>query len=215
MSESNNDLQALLERIQNEGIRKAESEAETLLSEARKKAADLIATAKAEAEGLVRNAQKEAELFTQRGRTSVEQASRDLLLSVEQALQSMLQSIVLKEVSGGLSGDTLQRLLLQVVEAYSAAGLQSKGLEVSVPAASEKAVRDFFMAKLSEAVKRGVTVKGDAGLAAGFRVSVAGAHVQHDFSAESIAEALGERLRPQLREILRSAARSNTKAPAR
>jgi V/A-type H+-transporting ATPase subunit E len=200
------ELQSLLEKIQRDGVGKAEAEAEKIVAAARQKADALVQDARKRAEETTRRAEQDAAVFAERGRTALEQAARDVVLSVGQAIAETLRGIVRRKVAEALSDDALREILSSLVTSYFAQkGAETGGIEILLPPDQQKRVVDFFLAHYAKAVQQGVTIRADNGLVAGFRVAVRGENVEHDFSDEAISEALCQLLRPHLAQIVRKA----------
>jgi V/A-type H+-transporting ATPase subunit E len=199
------ELQSLLERIRRDGVEKAEAEAAAILRDARAEAARIVREAGETAAQKREQAEKEAAEAEARGRRALEQAARDLLLTVGGNVEALLLGLVRDRVGRALSGDSLRQVVLEVVGAYARAGGREAGMELLVPPGRQREIADLLLGELAAEMRRGVEVRGDGTVAAGFRVSIPGEHVEHDFSAEAIAESLGRLLRPHLAEIVRGA----------
>ncbi|MBM4143545.1 MAG: hypothetical protein FJ225_08160 [Lentisphaerae bacterium] len=199
------ELQSLLERIRTEGVAKAEADAARIVAEAEKKAAGIVAAAEKQAAAHRAAAERDADAQAQRGRKALEQAARDVVLSVGESVNALLEAIVRRKVGEALNGDTLRHLLVKAVEAYACAGKEGGRLEVLLADEQRGEIADAFLGELSKELREGVRVTGDGSVVSGFRVSLAGGRIEHDFSADSIARALGALLRPALAEIVQSA----------
>ena len=86
------ELQSLLDRIQSEGVAKAEARAAEIVAEAEKKAAEIRAAAEADAATLQSRAEQ-----------SLQQAARDVRLQVGAAIQETLERVLLKDVRAALA----------------------------------------------------------------------------------------------------------------
>lgn len=203
------ELQNLLERIQKDGVEKAEAETERLLASAAEKAAAVIQQARDEAASLRSRAEQDAEAFAERARTAVQQAGRDVVLSVGEALRRALADIVARDVSDRLQGDTLNGILQAAVDAYCGGG-DTGGLTVLLNKGQQEAATQFLMSRYAQAMKQGMEVAADDTIVAGFRVSVQGGKVEHDFTAKAIADALTSLLSPQLADIIKGAQSGDT-----
>ncbi len=199
-------LQSLLERIQKDGIEKAESEAEIIVAQAKVEAESIVKEAKAEGEKTLKKAEQESEQFAARGTRSLEQAARDVILSVQKAIDGSFQRLVDRKVGEALDADTLRRMLIKVVAAYCD---DETGIEVSLPAEEQQKIMDGLLSELSGEMKAGVDIKADGSLTGGFRVATANGKVEHDFSKEAITEALCSLLRPRLAEIVKGSPAPN------
>lgn len=202
------DLQQLIERIQQEGLAKAEGEARRIVEEARAEAEALRRDAEAQARAIVEAAEGEARTFAERGNKALEQAARDVILSVRQAVDDTFQALVRQTVGDALTLDTVKQMMVKVVEGYCARQGQCSEIDLMVNPGDQQPLVDFFLKTYREAIDKGIEIHADAGVVKGFRVSVEGEHLHHDFTQQEIAAAMGRLLRPRLAEILKRAAQA-------
>jgi V/A-type H+-transporting ATPase subunit E len=198
------ELQSLLEKIQKDGVDKAEVEAKDIVSSAQAKAKDIIADAKKEAEALLKKAEVDGTSFQTRGEKALQQAARDVILSVADAVNSTLEALVKGEVSKAMDDTSVAQMVLEVVKAYANNKSADTRIEVLLNDKQKKAITDYLNAKCADAMKKGLEIKSDNTVVSGFRVSMPDANVEHDFSEAAITEALCQLLRPQLQEIVKA-----------
>lgn len=198
------ELKSLLDRIQKDGVEKAEAEAEKILSEAKERAAGIVSEAEKAAQAAREQAEQDAAAFMERAAKSLEQAARDVVLSVSEAVNSALATMVNHSVSKALTPDTLKQMLVSVVEAYCSGKEGQSRIEVLLPPDRQKEVVDLFMAEFKEGLKDGIEIKSDEGVVSGFRVSLVDDQLEHDFSGQAIADALCQLIRPHIGEIVRN-----------
>ena len=74
------DLQQLLEKIQRDGVGKAQAEADALLADAKAKAESVLNAAQTEAMKITADARQEAENFGHRAEETIQQAARDTVM---------------------------------------------------------------------------------------------------------------------------------------
>lgn len=199
------ELQHIIERIQQDGIAKAEAESQRILREAHERAAAIMREAETQAQARVAQAEEDARQFAGRADKSLEQAARDLVLTVHEAIGASFQLLVDAGVRESLSEDVVRQMLVRLVETYWERQGNCADLDLMVTPADHKAIVDYFLQKHREALDRGVQIHADNGIVRGFRVSMDGAHVYHDFTQSAIAEALGRLLRPRLAAIVKRA----------
>lgn len=204
------ELDSLLERIQKDGVEKAQAEAESIRSAAKEEATRIREEARQEAEAIVREAKENGETFTERGVQAVKQAARDTILGVGGAVETIIRDLVSEEVSGAIDPETLRRMIVEVVTAYAERGGDEQAIEVLLNDTQVEAIQQAFASGLADKLKAGVEVKPDRTVKSGFRISVSGETVEHDFTADAIAETLSGLLRPKLAEIVRRAAAEGT-----
>ncbi|MCF7837199.1 MAG: ATPase [Candidatus Marinimicrobia bacterium] len=211
------ELQALIDTIQTEAVAKAETEAaakpDTAAAEttaaAKKKAAGLVQQAEADAKAKLAAADQEAQAFAERSRRTLEQAARDLILTVGQGVTEMVERLIKDAVDQTLQPELIGEMLLKMAATTN----QDQPLEVVVPEKDRAALETIVRERLAEAFKGGVTLTVDNELFSGFRVVVADAHVEHDFTGPAVAAALAQFVRPHLAEIVRAAAQHAAQPP--
>lgn len=191
------DLQQLLEKIQRDGVDKAKSDADKLVSEAQAQARKIVEAAHAEAAKIKADARQEAEAFERRAEETVRQSARDTVLNVEKAVTALFGGLLLNDVNAALSSAELTaELAAEAVRAYIG---EKGGVEVAAAAKLADALR----AKLAAEAASGVTVVTDDTTGAGFRLRLAGGRVEHAFTGAAVADALAKQLRPRLAALMK------------
>jgi V/A-type H+/Na+-transporting ATPase subunit E len=191
------DLQQLLEKINTEGVEKANIEAAKIIDQATLQAKALVDAATREATKKVATAKQESDAFERRAEETIRQAARDTLLNVEKALTDMLCALLLKEVKTTMNTPALvSQLASEAVRAY----ITGKG---GVDVATSAALADALRATLATEAANGVTVVTDTLIGSGFKVRLANGRIEHDFSGGAVADALAKNLRPKLAALLK------------
>lgn len=186
------DLQSLLEKINREGVEKAQAEADRIIADANEKATAIKRGARAEADKAKAEAEKAAADYAARAAETIGQAARDTVLKVEAAVQKMLEQLLAKDVDRALADEkALGALVTEAVR-----GLVGSA-EVAVPA---KLVPGL---KAQLAARGNLTVVLDDTLGTGFSVKVDGGRVEHAFTGAAISAELAKRLRPDLAKLLK------------
>ena len=186
------DLQSLLDKINREGVQKAETEAAKIIADAKAKAAAIVKDAEAKAADAKAAAEKEAAGYAERAKTTVAQAERDTVRKIGDAVTALLKGILVDNVEKALADEaTVKALVTEAVKGLAGAA------EVALPAKLVPAL------KASLAAKGEVTVVTDETLGTGFSVKVDGGRVEHAFTAEVIADELAKRLRPDLAALIK------------
>ncbi len=198
------ELQGLLDRIQKDGIDKADNEAAKIVDEAKAKAADVVSKAKSEANAMLAKAEEDGKMFQQRGESAISQAARDVILSVGDAITATLQGIVAKSVNSAFNTEDFNALVKSVVLSYCEKESASN-IELIVSESQCEQVASYFMNEMSENIKEGLTIKGDRNIVSGFVVSMKEDGLYHDFTGKTLTDAIGSLLRPQLSAIVKSA----------
>ncbi|MDR0784548.1 MAG: V-type ATP synthase subunit E [Treponema sp.] len=198
-------LQELIDKIKKEGVESATAESAKVKTNAEAEAKRITAAAQKEADGIIAKAKSDAERLEKAGAAALAQASRNLILAFQGEIQALLDKIVLKNVSDAFSEDALKNTLPEILKAWALKG--SDSLDVLLNEKDLKKIRAFFDKKLADALKKGVELKSDRNLAAGFRIANKDGSAYYDFSATAAAEMLSAYLNPRLAEILKTAAK--------
>ena len=186
------ELQSLIERINRDGVAKAKAEADRIVVAAKEQAAKLVNEAKAEADRYAAAAKEEASAATLRAEETLRQAARDAIIAVENAVGRLLEKILAENVDAALANPaTAATLAGDAVRDLIATGEISSGPKIA----------DALRAQL--AAQRNLTVVLDEALGTGFKVSLEGGRVEHDFTGATVAAELAKRLRPDLAKLMR------------
>ena len=192
------ELQSLLDRIQADGVAKAEARAAAIVSEAEKKAAGIVAEAAKKAAALRASAEADAETFARRSEESLRQAARDVVRTVRENVQDTCVRLLRADVKAALSGDALAAVVQTVAKASVA---EDAGAELRVPPAEADKVAAHAKARLAAELAGGLKIAPDSDVAAGVRVLVKDGRVEHDFTDAAVVEALARVVRPELAKL--------------
>ena len=188
------DLQNLLEKINRDGVEKAEAEARKIIDAATAQAAEIVKKATAEAAQIRADADKDAADSAARAAETIRQSARDVVLGVKDALTVLLENLLAKNVDKALADEkTAADLVVSAVKDLTGPG------EIACGARLAKALN----AQLS--TLNSFTLVTDDALGTGFTIKLDGGRVEHCFTSEVIAAELAKRLRPDLAKLVVSA----------
>jgi V/A-type H+-transporting ATPase subunit E len=201
-------LENLLNRIQKEGVEKAEKEAARIIEKAREQAAQSLKDSESQANENLVKAEQEAKIFTEHSIRTIELAGRDLIITIGNRIESLLQDIVIHSVGEALSPETMTQMMIKLVSAYKEKGFSEGMINMLLSPEDQKTVVKLFMEKYREKFRQGIEIHADENITRGFKVSIKSGNVVHDFTQESIAESLCFFLKPHLAGIIHSVANS-------
>lgn len=196
------ELQALLERIHRDGVEKAESERERIVSDARAEADRIVADARAEGEKIVGDARKQAELLERKGEDALRQAARDTLLSLSERLKDRLRAVVQAALAEDLDAQGFSEALAKWVESELKSD-KTTSIEVGVARKDEETLSKHLMSRLGKDLKDRAGIAPLKELDSGFMLKFSGTDMEYDFSDEALTDVLCEFLSPRLAEIVR------------
>ncbi len=195
-------VKELIDKIKNEGIISAENESRKIITDAEEKAAQMIKKAKEEADFHKQHAESEIKKSEVACREALKQASRDILIGLEKQITGQFEAVISESVGDTLSTDLTEKLILELVKAWSVKG--EEGIQIVLSSSDAREFGDGLKVKLSKCFKEGVEIVPLPKISKGFRIGGSDGAL-YDFSREGIAEILAEALTPELAEILEEA----------
>ncbi len=173
-------IQDLVSSIRKEGIDAANSEADSIIAEAKKKAEDLLTNARAEAKRAKETSEKEIEILRESAVVSADQAKRDAMLAFKTEVQAEYEKILTANIQKSLQGEALGKLIRAAVD----------GEDISAYTAEVAEVSDALKAELAEEIKGGLTIQPTKGIQAGFRLAANDGSGYFDCTDEEIMQML-------------------------
>lgn len=198
-------LQELIDRIKKDGVSSAEKQAQTIIAEAESKAKSIVADAQANADNIIKNAKAETERMEKASEDAITQAARNMILSFRDSLTKELDGIVQAETSKAYSKDMLANLIPDVVKAWVKDN-GAEGLSVLLSEKDLNALSSNFNSALKDEIAKGLEIKPDKTLTAGFRIGVQNGTAFYDYSADSLVELFSGYLNPRVSALMKKAA---------
>ena len=199
-------LQELIDKIKKDGVTAAEKEAAKIIEDANKKAEAIINDAEKQAEQIAKDAKAETQRMQKASDEAIIQAGRNMLLSFKDSLVEELDGLIQAETAKSLSKDTLAKLVPETVKAW-AKNSDASELSVLLSEKDLKALEGSLTSALKSEIKKGLEIKPDKTLTAGFRIGVKNGAAFYDYSAESLAEMFAAYLNPKVAGLMKIAAK--------
>jgi V/A-type H+-transporting ATPase subunit E len=212
-------VEALIERLRDEGVADGRRQADGLIAEARHEAEGIVAEAKHEAEEILHQARVEAETVRNAGEEALRTAMRDTVLKMKGHLSTRFSEEVRRLVAAQMAQEPfMERLILEVAGRVKRdAGLeQAEQVEILLPEdvvgleelrrhpekLREGTLSHFVLSVASGLLSDGVELRSSDRLEGGIRISLQEGEIQVDLTPEKVAEVLLEHLHPRFRAIL-------------
>lgn len=196
------ELQALLDHIKTDGIKKAEAEAKAIIEAAKKEAEGIKEAANAEAAKTKADAARDADAFRSRAEATVRQAMRDVKLQLAEDLERQAAAFVAGGVDAAFAdAATVAGWIGKAVDGYLGQG--EKGIEIALGgevAAMAGAIKASLAKKATEG---GIAIESSPAFPNGFTIKLDGGRVEQCFTAEAVTDALSRLLRPELSALLK------------
>ncbi len=197
-------LQELIDRIKQDGVAAAETEAASILEKANAQAKQILTTAEAEAAQILAKAKDDTDRMVKSGEEALRQAARNLLLSFRQSVAKELDTVTKACVNAAYS----QTLLTSLIEKTVTAWVKSPdATELSVLLSQEDldALQTDLLAALQEKGVQGITLLPSDRFNHGFRILMQDGNLYYDYSAEAVTELLSSYLNPKIKALLKEA----------
>lgn len=191
-------IQALTEKVYQEGVLKGEQEAAKILADANAQAEQVERDARARAEQIIAEAQRSASELKSN-------AERELKLNASKLIEATKASIV-DVLAGRIAGDSVQALtanpeLLQRVVLEIAKGFDLKhGVEITSNQAEE--LKAYFAQNAKALLEEGLTIKQVAGKATQYTIRPQNGSFKVEIGEQEFVELFKSILRPQLAQEL-------------
>lgn len=210
-------IEALIEKLRQEGIDKGQSEADQILRDAEKHANLLLHQAREEADAMLVKAKREVTQKQQAGEDALKMSARDLLLDVKEGLAHSFNDQVERLIKQQMDNpEFMQRMILELVGRTSKdAGLeQAEKVDLLLPESFigleelRKNADEYKTGRLSQFVqslsvdslRKGVSFNSHSG--SGIRVRLVGKEVEVDLTDSAVAKLLLRHLQPRFRALL-------------
>ncbi len=201
-------LQELIEKIKKDGISSAEQAAAQITADAEKKAASIVEDAKKKSDDMIKNAKSEIARLEKASEDAVTQACRNMLITFRDSLLAELDGLIKSETVKAYSPDLMKNLIPETVKAWCK-NADASELSVILSEKDLKSLESELKAALKAEIAKGLEIKPDSTLSAGFRIGVNNGAAFYDYSAESVADLFSAYLNPRVAAVMKEAAKGN------
>lgn len=201
-------LQELIDKIKKDGVSSAEAAAAQITADAEKKAASIVEEAQKKSDDMIKNARAEIARLEKASEDAVTQACRNMLITFRDSLIAELDSLIQSETAKAYSSDLMKTLIPETVKAWSK-NADASELSVILSEKDLKSLENELKAALKAEIAKGLEIKPDSALSAGFRIGVNNGAAFYDYSAESVADLFSAYLNPRVAAIMKESAKGN------
>ncbi len=196
-------LKALLEKINQEGVRQAEENARVIESKAKTDAEKIVQDARSQAQKIIDDAKDSARKTKSSGEIALKQASRDLILALKDETKKIFNKIVTDETVKVMSQKNMADILTALIENYVEKDGKTSDVKVLLKKEDLDNLRKTFISKLKDRLKKGIEFKPSPTIDAGFSISFDKGKSFFDFTDEGLTEVLCVYLNPELARLLK------------
>jgi V/A-type H+-transporting ATPase subunit E len=210
-------VEALIQRLKDEGVAAGRERAEQIVSEAETRARWMVEQAQAEAEEIRAQGRRDVDRYRIAAEEALRTAARDTILSLKVTLSQRFAREIERLVSSELKDETLlKRLILEIAGSVRTAVDTSTPLEVLLPQnvvgledlrqnpeeLQKGPLTHFVLAVTRDILREGVTFNVTTDHQAGIKIQLADAGVAIDLTEHAITQLLLQHLHPRFRALL-------------
>ncbi|HBC87425.1 MAG TPA: hypothetical protein DCZ94_10760 [Lentisphaeria bacterium] len=197
------ELQSLLEKINEEGVKKAEENRNKIISDAKSEAERIIADANSKAAEITKKASENAETVKSRGESAVRQAARDIMISLQTEFLKRLKNVIKDSSAEAMTPDLMGKIILEMSKNYILKNPSSEAsLELILSQKDRDEMEKLFKTSLANSFRKSPTIKIGQNFASGIKISFKGSDVFLDFSDEAISEMICAYVGPRLAAVI-------------
>lgn len=196
-------LQELTSKIYEEGIMKANMEAERIIGEARNKADELRNKAEEEASRIIENAGREAQELRKNVESEVRLSARQAISSIKQQITELITTRLTAEyVKDAFSDSEFLKKIIETTIKNWDPGKNAYDLQLLLPAEDEKSLGDYFIRKQKDLMKGTLEIRFDDRINAGFKIGPKDGRFLISFTDEDFINFFKNYLRPRTTQLL-------------
>ena len=194
-------IKELIEKINQEGVQAAQEKAREIEDLAQQKAEIIMRKADAQDKKITEDGQDKGNRLQESSQAALKQAARDLLLSLKKEIVALLERLMVKDVSAALTPEELSRIIAGVIKEYC--GQENNEVIVYLKDFDKNKLEGHFLSKLKDELKKGIELRQQEDIHAGFIISFDAGKSHFDFSDKALAQYLGTYLKPKVAELFK------------
>ena len=199
-----NKLQELTQKLYNEGVEKANEEAEKILAEAKSEADKLTQNAEKDAQKIIDNAEQKSAEIKKNVDAELALAAKQTVRTVKQQIADMIVSKIIDEPVKKAFDDEkfVKEIIEAVVKNWNPQKNETIDLSVLLPEKLEKEFTKYFTAKSGKELNAKLELSFSDSIKGGFKVGPADGSYKISFSEEDFENFFKSYLRPKTTEML-------------
>ncbi|MCB2197439.1 MAG: V-type ATP synthase subunit E [Bacteroidetes bacterium] len=199
-----NKLQELTQKLYNEGVEKANAEAEKILADAKSEAEKIKQEAEKEAKKIVDSAEQKSAEIKKNVDAELSLAAKQTVRTTKQKITDMIVSKVIEEpVKKSFDDEKFVKQIIEtVVKNWNPQKNETIDLSVLLPDDLEKEFSKYFTAKSGKELNANLELSFSDSIKGGFKVGPADGSYKISFSEEDFENFFKSYLRPKTIEML-------------
>ena len=196
-------VQELIDKIKNEGVQAAETQAREIKEAATAEAKRIIDEARAHAAQIEHTAEEECQRKVAASRKALQHAARDTILNLRKEIEHLLRQLVSKKLTETVTPETLVKIIQEAVRVYLSQDAAVEQAQVTVSVADHQRLQKGMLAELQARIKKPLTLQSAQDIKAGFTISFDQGKSCFDFSDQSLVNYLSQFVNPELAALMK------------
>ena len=193
------ELQGLLDKIQSEGIAKAEAEKNAVIESAKAESAKIIENAKKEAAEIIRKAEENAEMSRTKGAAAIKQAARDVIIALRADMENRLKKLVADCLGEAMTPELMGKIILEMVKAYREKNPNGEAtVELLLQQKDAAALEKYLKSGVLKDLKANPSISVGGDFSSGLQLGFKGEDVFLDFSDDALTDVICAYVGPKL-----------------
>jgi len=199
-----NKLQELTQKLYNEGVEKANEEADKIIKEAKSEADKIKKNAEKEAKGIIEEAEQKSEETKKNVHAELELASKQTVRKVKQQITDLITSKVIDEPVKKAFDDEkfVKEIIETMIKNWDPQKKESVDLSVLLPEKMEKEFEKYFKAKTGKELNSKLELSFSDAVKGGFKIGPDDNSYKISFTEEDFINFFKSYLRPKTGEML-------------
>lgn len=200
----NDRLQILTDKIYQEGISRAQEDAERIKAEAIAEAGKILDKAGKESERIITAANKMAGDIRENTYSEIKLASRQAIEALKIEVINLVNgSVISPEIKSGVSDiNFIQRAIESLIKNWASDSAADPGIKILIPERDELAIKQYFGEQTKGFMDKGFTIETVNGIKSGFQVTPRDGSYKISFTDQDFIAFFQEFLRPKVAELL-------------
>jgi len=197
-------LNELTQKIYQEGVSKANEEADKIISEVKKQSDEIIKNAKNEATRIISTAQKEAGNLKENSLSELKLSANQMLSDIKQQIIKLIELKTTKEETSKAFADNdfVKELIKLIIKKWRPDSDTGIDLKILLPEEKKNEFENFFKQKTENSLNEGLVISFSDKIKSGFRIGPKEEGYMISFSDNEFDNFFKSYLRPKLVEIL-------------
>jgi len=199
-----NKLQELTQKLYNEGVEKANEEADKIIKEAKAEGDKIKKNAEKEAKGIIEEAEQKSEETRKNVHAELELASKQTVRKVKQQITDLITSKVIDEPVKKAFDDEkfVKEIIETMIKNWDPQKKESVDLSVLLPEKMEKEFEKYFKAKTGKELNAKLELSFSDAVKGGFKIGPDDNSYKISFTEEDFINFFKSYLRPKTGEML-------------